>query len=124
MDSTNSNNIDFGLPATDHYPNDEGQDLEYKSAQGGFPADFWRTYSAFANSFGGDIILGVSERKGKIKIEGLNAEQIALFQRLFWDNANNPNTISSNLLNNDDVNVIEADGKNLLVFSIPAATRT
>lgn len=30
----------------------ECDDLEFKSAAGGFPGNFWDTYSAFANSEG------------------------------------------------------------------------
>ena len=42
----------------------ECDDLEFKSAAGGFPGNFWDTYSAFANSEGGTIVLGVQEKKG------------------------------------------------------------
>lgn len=38
----------------------ESDDLEFKSAAGGFPGSFWDTYSAFANSEGGVIGLGCS----------------------------------------------------------------
>jgi peptide chain release factor 2 len=36
----------------------ESDDLEFKSAAGGFPGSFWDTYSAFANSEGGVIVEG------------------------------------------------------------------
>ena len=38
--------------------------VEFKRAKGGVPADFWSSYSAFANTDGGTIILGIGERSG------------------------------------------------------------
>ena len=38
----------------------ENSEVEYKSAAGGFPkAEFWRSFSALANTNGGTIVLGV-----------------------------------------------------------------
>ena len=37
----------------------ESSEIEYKSAAGGFPkAEFWRSFSALANTNGGTIVLG------------------------------------------------------------------
>ena len=38
------------------------------------PADFWPSYSKFANADGGVIILGVREKEVKWEIEALAAE--------------------------------------------------
>ena len=35
------------------------------------PEDFWRTYSAFANTHGGVIILGLREKQGHFVPEGI-----------------------------------------------------
>ena len=49
----------------------ENAAVEFKRARGGVPADFWPSYSSFANTDGGVIILGVREKDGKRDIEGL-----------------------------------------------------
>ena len=106
------------------FPENEFYDLEYKSAQGGFPKEMWKTYSAFANTNTGIIVLGISEKKGKISIDGLNDEQIVAYQKQFWDDCNNPNTISANLLTKNDVREIIYKEKKLLVIRVPFAERT
>ena len=52
----------------------ENAAVEFKRARGGVSADFWPSYSSFANTDGGVIILGVREKDGKREIEGLAAE--------------------------------------------------
>ncbi|MFR9514342.1 MAG: ATP-binding protein [Rikenellaceae bacterium] len=68
----------------------ESVEIEFKSAKGGFPRSFWETYSAFANSQGGIIVLGVKEKNGKFSIDGLSKEQADKYLKEFWNNANNP----------------------------------
>ena len=59
-----------------------------KKANGGLPISLWDTYSAFANCYGGVIILGVKEEKdGSWKTTGLqNASKL---RKDFWDTINN-----------------------------------
>ena len=101
----------------------ESDDLEFKSAAGGFPGSFWDTYSAFANSEGGVIVLGVIERKGKFYIDNLSDEQIEKYTKDFWNNVNNRATVSCNLLKTEDVVVEDYKGHKLMLFFIPRASR-
>ena len=61
----------------------EGAEVEYKSAKGGFPGSFWDTFSAFANSQCGVIVLGVKERNGKFIPDGLTEELNSSHKRNF-----------------------------------------
>lgn len=58
----------------------ENSEVEYKSAAGGFPkAEFWRSFSALANTNGGTIILGVKEKNHKFTPDGLSEELVAKY---------------------------------------------
>ena len=116
-------NKDFAEHLESWLVNYESDDLEFKSAVGGFPGSFWDTYSAFANSDGGVIVLGVSEKKGVFYLDGLTDEQIKKYTIDFWNNVNNRSTISCNLLKNDDLRELEYKGYKFLLFNIPRAPR-
>ena len=124
LDLFNSQDWTLNNVVNNTFPNNEYSELEYKAALGGFPTDFWKTYSAFANTNGGVIVFGVSEKKGILKIEGIPEDKINQLQKHFWDSLNNPNTTNVNLLTNEDVQVVEVKQKSLLVFRIPVASRT
>ena len=50
----------------------EDQNIEFKAADGGLPKDLWPTLSAFANTDGGCIVLGVREKQGEFEISGVS----------------------------------------------------
>lgn len=99
----------------------EGAELEYKSAKGGFPESFWETFSAFANTNGGIIILGMKEKDGRLIPDGLGETLIAKYKKIFWDCAHNKGKVSATMLTDHDVSVEEVDGNRMLVFRVPKA---
>lgn len=98
-------------------------DIEFKKGKGGFPGAFWETYSAFANTEGGLIVLGVSEKNGTFNIEGFDEDTIDKYKKDFWSSSHNKNTVNECLLTDSDVADIEVFGHKILVFRIPQAQR-
>ena len=101
----------------------ECDDIEFKSAAGGFPSSFWETYSAFANTDGGTIIFGVKETDGHFSLNGLSEEQIEKYKKDFWNNVNNRSTISCNLMSKSNVLDAEYKGYKFLLFFVPRASK-
>jgi len=101
----------------------EGLDWEFKSAKGGLPGSLWETYSGMANSEGGCILLGASEKSDGLHLDGLSDAQLTQYQKNLWDTLNNHGKVSVNLLPNANVSVVEVKGCRLLVIRIPRATR-
>ncbi|WP_089724706.1 RNA-binding domain-containing protein [Candidatus Thiosymbion oneisti] len=96
----------------------EGDDLEFKSAQGGLPKSLWQTYSAMANSHGGVILLGV-ENDGQVS--GVSEPQ--RLKKAFWDTINNRGKVNLNLCTDADLAEVQhADGL-ILAIRVPQATR-
>ena len=114
---------DFGKYLETLLEKTECDDLEYKSAAGGFPESFWETYSAFANTDGGTIVFGVAENNGKFYIDKLSVEQIEKYKKDFWNNVNNRSTISCNLMKSDDLVIGNFNGFPFMVFFVPRAGR-
>ncbi len=106
------------LPLLQRYK--ENNRIEAKKAVGGFPNSIWETYSAFANTNGGVILLGVEERKDKT----LKAVKLPDPQRLiaqFWTLLESGKTVNVNLLKPKDVFVEEIDGQQIVVIKVPKA---
>ena len=103
---------------------EEAVDLEFKIAKDGLPNSLWDTYSSFANTDGGVIILGVKEHKQQFIIEGLTKEQISLYKKDFWNQINNTECVNENLLSDNDLYEGCYKERNLLLIYVPRASRT
>ena len=101
----------------------ENNRIEAKKALGGLPRSIWETYSAFANTYGGIILLGVEELADK-SFHTVDLPDPEKLIREFWDIVNNPNKTSVNVLSAKDVFVQEVDGDHIVVINVPRAERS
>ena len=100
----------------------ENNRLEAKAAAVGLPKSLWATYSAFANTNGGIILLGVTEdAQHQLHVEGVNDADALVTD--FWNIINNQSKISINVLNDKDVIIQEFDGKKIIIINVPRAQR-
>ena len=101
----------------------EGNRLEAKRAVSGLPSSMWATYSSFANTNGGVILLGVDESYDKsIKPVGLSNPEELISD--FWNTINNPQKVNLNTLLDKHAHVEAIDGKYIVVIEVPRADRT
>jgi len=98
----------------------EDNRIEAKRAQGGLPLSLWETYSSFANTLGGVILLGVAEAEDK------SLFSVPLFdpQELvdeFWSMVNDSAVVSANILHPEDVQILRSDGNPVIAIFVPRA---
>lgn len=105
----------------------ENQAVEAKLArgrdgQGALPESIWETYSAFANTHGGTIFLGVGERHYQFFADGIPCpDQV---EATLWEGLNDPTQVSHNLLDNSQVRThILPNGQSILIIVVPQAPR-
>lgn len=105
----------------------EKVDVECKKAQNKVPDSVYETYSSFANTKGGTIVLGVLEDKTKIiPEERFIIQGVDDYEKLredFWSTINSQK-VSANILVDDNVYVVEEGNIALLVIEVPRADFT
>ncbi len=103
---------------------DMGEDCEFecKASQEKLPKDIWETISAFANSNGGNIALGITEKRECFEITGV--KKVSQQKKDFWNSHNNRQKLSYPICKESNIDVIEIEGKQIIIIKVPQADRT
>ena len=97
--------------------------FETKKAENTIPKSVWETYSAFANTIGGYILLGISEEKGKegnLLYTATGLKDPEKLKKELFDTLNS-DKVSTNILTDDDVEVVKYEERFLLSIHVPQA---
>ena len=96
--------------------------FEAKLARGGLPRSIWETYSAFANTDGGTIALGVKELPDKtLDIAGV--EDPSRLIRDFWNTVNDRSKVNLNIMTDRNVSIERDGNKKVVLIHVPRAER-
>lgn len=102
--------------------------LECKKAQYSVPNTIWETYSAFANTYGGTILLGVfeniEEKDHDKRFTVVGVENADKIRKDLWNVINNHEKVNLNLLHDEDIQIVDVDGKSVVAVNVPRAHYT
>lgn len=102
----------------------ESASVEIKKCSDSLPRSVWETYSAFANTRGGVILLGIAEHKdrpleSRYEITGVSDSEKV--ETDFFNMLNNRQKVSRNILFDSDFRPVEVDGKIVIYITVPEA---
>ena len=90
--------------------------VEFKRCSGNIESDVYETVCSFLNRFGGDIILGVSD---KGEVEGVSKNAAPNLVKNFVSTVSNPNLFAPATY--IEPQIIEYQGKTLIVINVPTS---
>lgn len=96
-----------------------------QKAENDLPKSVWETYSSFANTVGGTILLGIEENtkakdfSERFRVGGMrNPDQIL---KDFWNTVNSKK-VSANILVDADVSIEHYGGQHIIRIDVPQAS--
>ncbi len=95
--------------------------FESKKCQNKLPKSFWETYSSFANTQGGTVVLGFEDKGEGLRLLGVECPEAVVKE--LWDLLHNRNKVSANLLTEDNVRIEDYEGLKYIVVDVPRADR-
>ena len=99
----------------------ENNRIEAKKALGGLPKSIWETYSAFANTLGGVILLGVEEIDKAFHPINLPYPDQLIDE--FWQILNDKTKVSKNIITKQHIKVLRNDTYCFIAIFIPRASK-
>ena len=106
----------FDITKFDAYREDNR--LEVKKAKDKLPDAMWETYSSFANTSGGCIILGVREREDK-SWETTGLKDVMKLRKAFFDTLHNQSKVNASLVNDSGVRIMRLTAMSFLLSRFP-----
>lgn len=101
----------------------ENNRIEAKKALGGLPHSIWETCSAFANTLGGVILLGVEECADK-SFRPVDLPDPEGMVQAFAHGLRDPEKISSCIVPEENVQIHEVEGNRIIEIVVPRAQRS
>ncbi|MFP7243124.1 RNA-binding domain-containing protein [Pediococcus pentosaceus] len=98
----------------------EGANIEYKEAKNSLPSAVWDSYSAFANTTGGTIFLGIKE-ENEVPTEILGVNNALKIKSDFFTQQADKNKVSLSLVDNDQFEIIDIDDKQIIKITVMPA---
>lgn len=102
----------------------EGLNLEIKACKDSLPKSIWETYSAFANTRGGIILLGFTEHKDASAVDRFEVTGVEDANKVvtdFFNIINNKQKVSHSVIIDSDVRITQYDGKEIVYINVPEA---
>ena len=96
----------------------EGISVEFKECASGLNQSVFETICAFLNRFGGEILLGISDKK---KITGIDKTKIEKIKKELVNNLNNQQVISPTIYLS--IESITINGKNIIYIFVPPSSQ-
>ncbi len=101
----------------------ENNRLEVKAAQGELPGDVWPSVSAFANTGGGLIVLGVKENMETHELRILGVPRAQKMLEDFANAANSADKLSYPIFSDEHLHLEKIDGKEVVAIEVPRVDR-